>query len=201
MSEKIMHLLDEGGVVMPALFFLGILMWNLIILRIYLLQRGFGGSLLERIGFHQTNKKSESEPLGLDGFIADSLRLLSEPVETRRALITGLIHHAQLNWGRHRTLIRGLVVVAPLLGLLGTVTGMIEAFSSLTTSAFFSQSGGIAGGISEALVSTQMGLLVAIPGIIAGRWLERKEATLLDEMKRVRERLLLPEHALNGETP
>ena len=79
--------------------------------------------------------------------------------------------HGELAVGA--TLIRGVVLTAPLLGLLGTVTGMIETFDSLATQELFSRSGGIAGGVAEALLSTQVGLVVAIPGAIVGRLLGR----------------------------
>ena len=67
---------------------------------------------------------------------------------------------------RFSVLVRTVVVISPLLGLLGTVIGMIETFDSLAAMALFTQSGGIAGGISQALISTQMGLAVAIPGLL-----------------------------------
>ena len=68
-------------------------------------------------------------------------------------------------------------MVAPLAGLLGTVAGMIETFDSLGSMSLFSQSGGVAGGISQALISTQMGLAVAIPGLLAGRILRKTPNT------------------------
>ncbi|MEE2836257.1 MAG: MotA/TolQ/ExbB proton channel family protein [Myxococcota bacterium] len=71
--------------------------------------------------------------------------------------------------------------VAPLLGLLGTVTGMIETFDSLGEMAMHTQGGGIAGGISEALLSTQLGLCVAIPGLTLDRLLLRVEARFMRE--------------------
>ena len=67
------------------------------------------------------------------------------------------------------------VLLAPLLGLLGTVVGMIETFSSLSDADLFSSSGGIAGGLSQALVTTQFGLVVAIPGIFLSRHLKKVE--------------------------
>ena len=76
--------------------------------------------------------------------------------------------------------VAAVVLTAPLVGLLGTVTGMIETFDSLATMELFSRSGGVAGGISEALLSTQVGLVVAIPGAIVGRLLTRR-ADKLDE--------------------
>ena len=86
--------------------------------------------------------------------------------------------------GDGRVLVRTLVVLAPLAGLLGTVTGMIETFDSLGNMVLFARSGGIAGGIAQALVSTQMGLSVAIPGVLVARWLsmkQRKVESLIDE--------------------
>ena len=68
---------------------------------------------------------------------------------------------------RDLKVMRTCVSVAPLLGLLGTVTGMLATFAALA-----SGSGGdktmalIASGISEALVTTETGLIVALPGII-----------------------------------
>ena len=67
------------------------------------------------------------------------------------------------------------VLIAPLLGLLGTVIGMIETFASLGDANLYSSSGGIAGGISQALLTTQFGLFVAIPGIILARYLNKIE--------------------------
>lgn len=80
----------------------------------------------------------------------------------------------------HRQTLKAIVIVAPLLGLLGTVIGMIETFDSLQDAALFSQSGGIAGGISQALITTQMGLVVAIPGLLIGKKLDKKEQDLRD---------------------
>jgi biopolymer transport protein ExbB len=65
---------------------------------------------------------------------------------------------------------------------------MIETFSSLGSGAMYTQSGGIAGGISEALVSTQTGLAVAIPGALLARLLDRRQQRIehaLDAMEPV----------------
>ena len=79
--------------------------------------------------------------------------------------------------------IQSIVVVAPLLGLLGTVIGMIETFSSLQDQAMHSQGGGIAAGISQALITTQMGLMVAIPGLLIGRQLDKKQDSLEEDFQ------------------
>jgi biopolymer transport protein ExbB len=60
---------------------------------------------------------------------------------------------------------------------------MIETFDSLAEMSLFSQSGGIAGGISEALFTTQMGLIVAVPGVLLGRILDRRAERLAEEIE------------------
>lgn len=82
---------------------------------------------------------------------------------------------AKIELKSYKTAIATLVGIAPLMGLLGTVIGMIETFESLGNMGLFTQSGGIAGGISQALLTTQMGLVIAIPGLFVGRVLNRKE--------------------------
>ncbi|EDY83190.1 transporter, MotA/TolQ/ExbB proton channel family protein [Verrucomicrobiia bacterium DG1235] len=59
-----------------------------------------------------------------------------------------------------------LVGTAPLTGLLGTVTGMLSTFAGLSNSAAGNTVDLVAGGISEALITTQTGLVLAIPGYI-----------------------------------
>jgi biopolymer transport protein ExbB/TolQ len=66
---------------------------------------------------------------------------------------------------RKRLLIGAMIAAAPLLGLLGTVAGMIGTFESLAGSAAQSM-GGLAAGISEALLNTEAGLAVAIPALL-----------------------------------
>lgn len=59
-----------------------------------------------------------------------------------------------------------LVTSAPLMGLLGTVMGMLTTFDGISVSAGASTAGLVAGGIAEALITTETGLVIAIPGYI-----------------------------------
>ena len=95
----------------------------------------------------------------------------------------------------HATMVRSVVAVAPLAGLLGTVTGMIETFDSLGTMSMFTRNGGIGAGISEAMISTQMGLVVAVPGLLLGGLLDRRQTIAEDELDRLVERMLQGEAA------
>ena len=74
---------------------------------------------------------------------------------------------------RHLDTILVLAAVAPLLGLLGTVSGMIETFKVIGEYGT-GNAQAMAGGIRQALITTETGLLVAIPGLFAGYMLRRQ---------------------------
>ena len=79
--------------------------------------------------------------------------------------------------------------VSTLLGLLGTISGMIEIFSVISTQSAVNP-GTLAGGISEALVTTLAGLSVAIPTIVMHRYLLNKANALTLEMERLSVRFM-----------
>ena len=72
--------------------------------------------------------------------------------------------------------------VAPLLGLLGTVVGMIQVFTAITTQGL-GNADQLAGGISQALITTAAGLAVAIPALMCYRYFERKVDELVISME------------------
>jgi biopolymer transport protein ExbB len=74
---------------------------------------------------------------------------------------------------RNLSVIAILAAVAPLFGLLGTVTGMMTTFDVIGIFGT-GNAKAMAGGISEALITTQSGLLVAIPGLFMSEMLNRK---------------------------
>ena len=72
--------------------------------------------------------------------------------------------------------------IAPLLGLLGTVLGMIEAFSAIMAHGS-GNAALLAGGISKALITTAAGLIVAIPALVCHRFFDRRIDSLVVEMQ------------------
>lgn len=104
------------------------------------------------------------------------------------------------------------VTTAPLLGLLGTVTGMLATFSALGSGSGGEKTMGlIAEGISEALITTETGLVIALPGLIIQHQLARKHErykAFLDHLESVcNQKLYKQLHKFNevslkkGETP
>ncbi len=75
-----------------------------------------------------------------------------------------------------------IATITPLLGLLGTVIGMIKVFAEIQL-AGVGNAGNLAGGISEALITTASGLSVAIPALIAHRYFIRRVDELVVNME------------------
>lgn len=82
-----------------------------------------------------------------------------------------------------------IAMISPLLGLLGTVVGMILTFEVLTTQGI-AKPNELAGGISTALITTAAGLIVALPALIAYRALRAQVDRLVIDMEREAMRLL-----------
>ncbi|MBM0105142.1 MotA/TolQ/ExbB proton channel family protein [Steroidobacter sp. S1-65] len=73
--------------------------------------------------------------------------------------------------------------LSPLMGLLGTVLGMIRTFNAITT-AGIGNPASLAGGIAEALITTAAGLTVAIPALLAYKYLRGRVQTLVVQMEK-----------------
>jgi len=84
-----------------------------------------------------------------------------------------------------------VVTIAPLIGLLGTVLGMIEAFQALQETGARADPSVLAGGIWEALLTTAAGMAVAIPAAVALAWFESVADTVQRDMEDIATRLVL----------
>jgi biopolymer transport protein ExbB len=81
-------------------------------------------------------------------------------------------------------LLSGIGLVAPLIGLLGTVTGMIEVFSKISSQSGLTSSTDLAAGIYQSLITTAGGLVVAIPCSIGYAYLSSRVNALMRDMER-----------------
>lgn len=86
-----------------------------------------------------------------------------------------------------------IATIAPLLGLLGTVLGMIAAFQALQEAGTRADPSLLAGGIWEALLTTAAGMAVAIPASAALTWFESVVERLQREMEDLSTRIFLPQ--------
>lgn len=183
------QLLQAGGKIMVPIAALSFWMWFLILSKLYELRT----ARRERLLF----KHCDSLRSGLaDALAAGWLGKLVREFQERRIhdrecdmkLLDSLLQRKAVEFERHVPTILMLASVAPLLGLLGTVNGMIATFDAI------SQVGTgnprpLAAGISEALITTEFGLAVAIPGLILGGYLRRRVDRFLARLQELRSRL------------
>ncbi len=198
--EQVMRYVRDGGWVMGPLVAATFLLWFALGWRVAMVRRG------SRLGLRVLLQRALDEKRTVGGVIGDAVAISAILLRQRQdsVQVRGVLDEAfgplEDRLARGAILAKSIVMVAPLTGLLGTVTGMIETFDALADMALFSQSGGIAGGISQALITTQMGLAIAIPGLIAGRILERKQALLLEELDELKA-LVATRHERGVPTP
>jgi biopolymer transport protein ExbB len=111
--------------------------------------------------------------------LAATIRHIDSEADHLEDIISESILHETPYLERFESAITVFAAVAPLLGLLGTVTGMISTFDVITEYGTGDPKL-LSGGISEALVTTQLGLMVAIPTLLLGNlfsgWAERIKA-------------------------
>jgi biopolymer transport protein ExbB len=102
-------------------------------------------------------------------------------VEVEQAIIDGGERQvSQLR--KHLRVLNGVATVTPLLGLLGTVTGMIQAFNQIAVTDAMGKSEQLAVGIALALLTTAAGLMIAIPSLILYMYLSGRVDALVMEM-------------------
>jgi biopolymer transport protein ExbB len=82
-----------------------------------------------------------------------------------------------------------IVTAAPLLGLLGTITGMMHAFNLIGDSGLVDPAG-VTGGVAQALIATALGLFIAVIALFAFNFFSRRQSQVLDEMERLGTRLV-----------
>ena len=91
-----------------------------------------------------------------------------------------------------------IAAIAPMMGLLGTVSGMIRAFETMSTSETAPDHAQLAGAISEALITTYLGLIVAIPALVVHSVLRNKTTNIVLRISGYAEQLIRALHRPSG---
>jgi biopolymer transport protein ExbB len=184
--EETTYYIHQGGIIMWPLVIATFLLWYALGYRFYILRRGNPRSV--RVLVQKYLSGYERKPSGIiDTAVVRATRLAKQSRENLRSFLDDDFSQFVHEIGKFSILVRAIVIVAPLIGLLGTVSGMIEMFDSLAENTFYSQSGGIARGIATALFTTQLGLAVAVPGMIIGRILEKRQRVLERELDQIKD--------------
>ncbi len=152
-KASLLIFLDSGGPLMWVLFLLSLLLWSLIIERYWYFTWGHPRQLSEMQKAWRDRKERTS------WFAA----------KVRQAMIADV----KLHLHRYLSLIKSLIAVCPLLGLLGTVTGMIHVFDVMALLGS-GNARAMADGVSMATIPTMAGMVVALSGLFFSSHLERR---------------------------
>lgn len=180
--------LAAGGMVMLPLVLVSVVMWLLIIDRAFFFRRLYRKNMSFQTAWEHVQHKRMPDPKQYGGAVSLLVARFNYARSGDRMLDRFILDETVLRTNRslndYLSLIGVLAAIAPLLGLLGTVTGMIATFDVLAVFGT-GNAKAMAGGISEALITTQTGLLVAIPGLYMKGFLDRRAHTLKQRISAV----------------
>jgi biopolymer transport protein ExbB len=186
------EIVKAGGIVMVPIILASIIAAAIILERLWTLQprRVLPSELTEKVWRWVEQRQiqdkhiaalQQNSPLGkiLAAGLANRHRgrdIIKESIED-----TG--RHVVHELERFINMLGTIATVSPLLGLLGTVVGMIRTFNAIT-SAGIGNPAALAGGIAEALITTAAGLIVAIPALLGYKYLRGRVESLVVEMEK-----------------
>lgn len=126
----------------------------------------------------------------LGGVLASGLETVGQPRHVMKESIEESGRHAIHKMDKFMTTLGTVAAIAPLLGLLGTVVGMIVVFNEMLKAGGVGNPADLAGGISQALVTTAFGISIAVPALIFHRYFRGKINDYAIDMEREAIKLL-----------
>ncbi|HAD49265.1 MAG: biopolymer transporter ExbB [Idiomarina sp.] len=169
-SHALRDFLETGGQVLLVIGILIFTMWLMILERIFYFFSGHRARVKDALKRWQQREDKSS-------WHAEQIR-------------QAMISRVALSLGGNLPVIKALVALCPLLGLMGTVTGMIEVFDVMAITGTGSARS-MASGVSKATIPTMAGMVGALSGVFAATWLQR---TTRREKMKLEDRILLERH-------
>ena len=161
--EAVSRFMDMGGDVLWMIAALLFFMWMLIFERVWYFKTGWKGDVGKVIATWEGRPERKS-------WNAQQIR-------------EKLISQSKMQINQYLPVIKTLVALCPLLGLLGTVTGMIEVFNIMAVTGG-GDAKSMAGGVSRATIPTMAGMVAAISGVFANTYVTRiayRESLFLED--------------------
>ena len=183
MLEKIIDIWLSGGWVMIPLALLAVLIYSTGIQLLLFLRKGN-----VQLGNDSQWLQWVYNPHQAEGRAGEIIRYTQENVTAAKHVRNrfeevrqSILHDVE----RRTNFLNTLVAAAPLMGLLGTVIGMLGTFAGIAKGGGAETAGIVAGGISEALITTQTGLFVALPGIFLVLVIRRRKHAVEAALARI----------------
>jgi biopolymer transport protein ExbB len=190
--------LQFGGAMVYPLILLAVVALVLILDKLFVYWRygrvpGLIVKLVETFGFSWTDLERELAVLGPRSYYGQFIGTIAgnrlKPVwwvESRAADEAQMIEKA---FGRGLWVLETIVTAAPLLGLLGTIVGMMNAFKLISGNNLVDPAG-VTGGVAQALIATALGLLIALIALFAFNFFSNLQAKTVDDLERIGTRLI-----------
>lgn len=181
----------RGGTVSFAILLVGLLAIGLMLNKVYDLAKlevdepeKVEAFLTELVQTPEEGRTALLHSLGTAtrDLFATGIRHMEAPKQQLEERMWAVLMRIRLHYERRLPLLAVIAVAAPLMGLLGTVTGMVKTFALITVFGT-GNAGKLASGISEVLVATELGLMVAIPALVVHGFLAnriQKKLSLLE---------------------
>jgi biopolymer transport protein ExbB len=198
-TKSAFEMIKHGGIPLMVLGVCSVVTLTLIIERFMFYRKAEGNSeeLVARIKQAPTLSEALTKVESAPGVAARVFRLAIQSArngyspEQIEQLVQGEATKEQISMDKYLPQLDTMVTMCPLIGLAGTTLGMIRAFS-IVAAIGMSDPTKLAGGISEALVNTAAGLLVAIPALFCYNYFTgKKEAILMDMEKGLSELMVM----------
>ncbi len=206
-QESVLEIVDSGGIIGWIIVGLGGLGLLLIFVRMLLLiaagkdTESMTKMVMKKIEDGATSQEALESIEDRNGSVARVIKATLRNLDRDRLHLEDIISEHMLNEStrldRFNSIILVFAAVAPLLGLLGTVTGMIATFDIITEYGTGDPKL-LAGGISIALVTTELGLIVAIPLLLIGNLLSGWSGSIKDKMEHSALSIVNIYHKRNG---
>ncbi|MGH0035585.1 MAG: MotA/TolQ/ExbB proton channel family protein [Myxococcota bacterium] len=181
--DRIWQIWLSGGWVMIPLFVLAVLLYTQGFQLVMYVRRSDLGKGDEMSWWEWVRSPSRAT-----GRVADIIQYTQTDVSSAKQ-IRNRFDEVRLSFvdliDRRTRFVSTLVAAAPLMGLLGTVMGMLQTFYGISTSGGAETAGVVAAGISEALVTTQTGLTIALPGLFLVMMIRRQRQNLEARLARL----------------
>jgi biopolymer transport protein ExbB len=205
--DTMIEIIRAGGWLMLPIILCSVIAVAIIIERLWTLQRrrvlpkDLAMRVWEWARDRQLDQKhltvlSANSPMGR--VLAAGLANRHQSREVLKEIVQDTGRHVVHELERYLNSLGTIAAITPLLGLLGTVIGMVKVFTAITT-AGVGNPGVLAGGISEALITTAAGLCVAIPSLIAYRYLRGQVDALVVDMEKEAMKLIDALHRVPAE--
>lgn len=188
--ENFIHLFNSGGFVMYPLLILSLITLAIAVERFYYFRNNRKGSKTFFHGVYHAAAAKDWDvvrqlctefPSALSRVIANGMAHDKSEAAMKSAFEDRMSMES-ISFHRYLDYLSAIVTIAPLLGLLGTVTGMIQTFSVLDNGG---GAAAITGGVGEALVATATGLCVAIIAFCFYTYFDHQLDTLVTDTERL----------------